>query len=360
MRDKRRVEDLSIEELEQVLAMRRREERQKRLARMKRTGRVIGAEKPPAQPTKPDKPKPPPDKRPEQRTLDDVIATIAQNPSGKPQPEPPATPSPTLVEDDNRAAPPPRKTRNKKSNKKQSKKALGRLLLLVEIAAVFGLVYLGYELTRGITILEDRTAEAQREIADARDRTVPTLEPTPMLTINDVVLPGGHTFEEGQTPSINIEEIPENVRFAVADQITRPVINRPPQTDETALRLTIPKLNVDQTIVQGADWEALKQGVGQVLNGYNPSDEQGNVALVAHNDIYGELFRDLDQLEAGDQFQVQTREKVYLYEVTHYEVVDPTDVHVLNSVGEAKAVLISCYPYRVNTQRIVVHADRIG
>ena len=363
MRDKRRVDELSIEELERVLAMRRREQRQKRLGRMKRNGRVIGAEPTPstAKP-KPD-PKPSPSAESPQ-TLDDIIANIAQNPSGKPPPTPPADAPQLLVDEQPAAEAVPvadsRRLRRRPNPEKAAKRTMGRLLLLVEVAAVLGLFYLAFELTRGIGILENRTAEAQQEIEDARARTVPTLEPTPMMALNQVVLPGGHKFEEGRTPQLNIEEIPQNVRFAVADQITRPVINRPPRTDETALRLTVPKLNIDQTIVQGADWEALKQGVGQVLNGYDPADETGNVALVAHNDIYGELFRDLDQLQPGDQFQVQTEEQVYLYQVTHQEIVAPTDVHVLNSVGKAKAVLISCYPYRVNTQRIIVHADRIG
>ena len=41
MRDKRPVDELSVEELERVLAIKRREERQQRMQRMQRTGRVI-------------------------------------------------------------------------------------------------------------------------------------------------------------------------------------------------------------------------------------------------------------------------------------------------------------------------------
>src|SRR4029079_10587912 len=48
MRDKRPVDELSIEELEKILAIRRREEREKRLDRMKRAGRVVGSEAAPA------------------------------------------------------------------------------------------------------------------------------------------------------------------------------------------------------------------------------------------------------------------------------------------------------------------------
>jgi hypothetical protein len=44
MRDKRPVDELSIEELERVLAIRRREDRQKQLQRMQRNGRVMSDE----------------------------------------------------------------------------------------------------------------------------------------------------------------------------------------------------------------------------------------------------------------------------------------------------------------------------
>ena len=328
MRDRRRVDELSIEELEQVLALRKREERQKRLARMQRSGRVIA-------PTT------------------DAPTTDAPEPIAEPVSDA------VMLLDGEAANDLPTPSKKQKTNK-LAKSAMNNLLLLVEAAAVLGLFYLGFELLQGINILERESAEAQIAADEARARTIPTIEPTPMLGINQVVLPGGHKWVEGQTPSLNIEEIPENVRFAVADQITQPVLSRPPATDETALAINIPALDIEQTIVQGSDWEALKQGVGQVLNGYDPGDESGNVALTAHNDIYGELFKNLDQLQPGDQFQIQTREQVYLYEVTGTQIVDPTDIHVLQSQGQATATLISCYPYRVNTQRIVVSANRIG
>lgn len=345
MRDKRRVDELSIEELEQVLAMRKREERQKRLERLKRSGRVI--EPDPATVLS----SPPPAVLPGQ-DFEAVIVQAAQNPAGVGFVDEATSVSPQRPEP---VAPAPRRAKNR-----GGRRVTNALLTLVEIAAVVGLVFLAFQFFEGITILEQNSAEAQLAAEEARSRTIPTLEPTPILTLNRIVLPGGHKWVEGQTPTLNVDEIPENLRFAVADQILRPVINRPPLTDQTPLRLVIPKINVDQAIVQGSDWEALKQGVGQILNGYTPADADGKVALSAHNDIYGELFKHLDQLAPGDQYQIQTRTQVYLYTVTHTEVVSPTDVHVLDTDGKATSILISCYPYRVNTQRIVVFAERTG
>ncbi|MCL4253775.1 MAG: hypothetical protein KJ043_08350, partial [Anaerolineae bacterium] len=43
-RDKRPVDELSIEELERVLTIRKREMREKQMARMKKTGRVLSTD----------------------------------------------------------------------------------------------------------------------------------------------------------------------------------------------------------------------------------------------------------------------------------------------------------------------------
>jgi sortase A len=240
------------------------------------------------------------------------------------------------------------------------KSFVNQALLLVEIAAVVGLIYLAVTLVQSIGSLERETAEAQRMAEEQRVAVLPTIAPTPVLKIDNVVLPGGHTppnSPHGAQPNLN--EIPPNLQPMVQSQLFQPVINRPVQTDDTALRLIVPKLNLDQTIVQGTDWEALRQGVGQLLNGVNPGDEDGNLVLNAHNDIYGELFRHLDQLEPGDRFQVQTRRGIYTYEISEWKVVEPTAVEVLESTSAPTATLISCYPYQIDDKRIVVFANRV-
>lgn len=339
MPDKRTVDELSVEELERILAVKRRQERQSKLDRMRRTGRTVEA------PVNGGKQHPP-------RA---AVLAAAEAPKMNPKSEmPPVDGLPRFVDaSDSSLAPDPDRDRFWKSFVNQA-------LLLVEIAAVLGLVYLGYTLLQSIGSLERETAEAQRMAEEQRVAALPTIAPTPMLRIENVVLPGGHTpptSPHGAQPNLN--EIPANLQPLVQSQLFQPVINRPPQTDDTALRLIIPKLNLDQTIVQGTDWEALKQGVGQLQNGVTPASERGNLVFSAHNDIYGELFRYLDQLEAGDRFQVQTSTRIFTYVVRGWEVVEPTDVHVLESGSGPTATLISCYPYQVDNKRIVVFADRV-
>jgi sortase A len=114
-------------------------------------------------------------------------------------------------------------------------------------------------------------------------------------------------------------------------------------------------LNVDAPIVKGDGFEQLKKGVGQNLSSVNPG-QVGNVILSAHNDVYGELFRYLDRLAPGDQVIVYTQQRQYIYVVDRTAVVEPTAVEVMASTGNPTVTLISCYPYLVNKQRIVVFA----
>jgi sortase A len=230
----------------------------------------------------------------------------------------------------------------------------------VEVAAVLGLVLLGYNLLQAIGNLERETADAAALANQQRMAGIPTIAPTPVVRLAQVVLPGGHT-PPGSPGGVqfNFAEIPGHLLARVQDEILQPVLFRPPPTDETALRVVIPQISVDWTIVQGVDWEALKAGVGQVVNGVDPGDPTGNVVLAGHNDVYGEAFRELDQLQPGDQFQIITATRAYTYVVTGWDIYLPSDVHVMDNRVGATATLISCYPYRVSDKRIVVFADRV-
>jgi sortase A len=345
MRDKRPVDELSIEELERILSIRKREERQKNLSRLQRAGRVVAE-----QPQPPASPFPISEKSETAALAKPAPVKVAANGNGGLAP---------AFEDESDEA--DYRQPGKSGDDRFWRSFVNQALLLVEVAAVVGLVFLGYQMFTNISALQRETASAQALADEQRRAGIPTLEPTPQLQINQVVLPGGHTPPTAAGGvRFNYEEVPENLRWLVESQVMQPISFRPPPTEETALQLSVPKLNVDQTIVQGTDWEALKQGIGQVQNGVNPGDDNGNLVLAAHNDIYGEFFRYLDKLEAGDEFYVRTRTKVYTYRVTGWKTVSPTDVTVMNSGIGAEATLISCYPYGQNTKRIVVHAERVG
>ncbi|MDV7399973.1 sortase, partial [Arthrospira platensis SPKY1] len=104
--------------------------------------------------------------------------------------------------------------------------------------------------------------------------------------------------------------------------------------------------------------DQLKKGVGQLIGSAQPG-QNSNVVLAAHNDIFGEIFRHLDRLTPGDEIIISTERQAYTYVVRAIEVVTPTAVHVMDPTPFGQATLISCYPYQINTQRIVVFADLV-
>jgi sortase A len=217
---------------------------------------------------------------------------------------------------------------------------------VVEVAAVLGLVWIAYT---GFNVLRS----LNREVSSVLQQ--PTLTPTPLIMA--VVLPSGHTPPDspgGARP--NEAEIPEHLRPLVQSIADLPVPTPGPQQ---AIRLQIPAIKVDAPVVQGDGWEQLKKGVGQLLNTPDPG-EDGNIVLSAHNDVFGEIFRHLDELQPGDEVILFTSQRTYTYVITDSQIVEPTQVEVIEPTSDPKLTLISCYPYMVDKKRIVVSASLKG
>ena len=222
------------------------------------------------------------------------------------------------------------------------RRVMDRLLLVVEVLAVVGLVGV---LISGFGVLRDLNDEVAAVLIQE------TFTPTPLVMA--VVLPSGHTPPDalGNTRP-NDAEIPEHLRPMVQSLANIPI---PTAAPDQAIRLQIPALNVDAPIVLGDGFEQLKKGVGQSVASVNPG-QNGNMILSAHNDVYGEIFRYLDKLAPGDQIIIYTQQRQYVYVVDRTAIVEPTAVEVLASTGNPTVTLISCYPYLVDKQRIVVFA----
>jgi sortase A len=118
-------------------------------------------------------------------------------------------------------------------------------------------------------------------------------------------------------------------------------------------RIVIPKIEVDAPIVAGVAWEDLKKGVGHLPGSANPG-ERGNLYLAAHNDIFGEIFRHLDRIEPGDEYIIYAGEQEFRYIATEKRIIEDTDVDVMLPTTEPVATLQTCYPYLVDTHRLVV------
>jgi len=329
MKDRRRTDDLSIEELERILLVKRREARLARLRHQDHLAHPVGRD--------PVEPAPPAGARP--------LSTIHRQFQGVG-----ASASYHSVEE--------------KNTRHLSAPFLGRLgarfpniqwrfvikglLLFVEATALVGLVIIAIGTWRDQGRIQ---AEAQ-ELA-APPPPTPTVTPV-IETVRAVVLPGGHTPPDARGFS-QPEPIPEAQQARAALITPAPLPTRGPAH---ATRLVIPSIGVDHPVVEGDDWEALKQGVGHTPWSANPG-QAGNCVLSAHNDIFGEIFRRLPELALDDEILVFSADQSYRYLVKETYVVDATEVEVMDPTERPTLTLITSYPYLADHQRIVVIAELI-
>ena len=166
-------------------------------------------------------------------------------------------------------------------------------------------------------------------------------------------LPGGHsppTSPGGAVPDVPLH-LQQWVQPSASPAST--VAIEVEQTSNPPTRIVIPKIKVDAPIVNDITWEDLKKGVGHLPGSAHPG-ERGNLYLAAHNDIFGEIFRHLDELEPGDEYFIYGGEQKFRYVVKEKRIIEPSNVEVMWPTTEPVATLQTCYPYLMDTHRLVV------
>lgn len=296
MADRRTVDELSLAELEQILLTRRREERLRRL-------RERGIE----------------------RELPDLVP---------PAPEADVARLPSL---------PPRRPRVGPTPERAAPSWKARLLTLVEVLALAGFV--------GAAVLWYWQMQ-QTDLAAPDAAPIVASESGEGSSLPDV-LPGDPAPPTDNTP------IPPQYQAWIQPADGPAAVPLGDLSEQRPIRIVIPKLGVDAPVVPGTDWEALKRGAGHYVGSANPG-ERGNMVISAHNDIFGELFRHLEKLEPGDAFTVyDALEREYEYVVRTKRIVEPTEVSVLNPSPEPLATLVTCHPYLIDSQRLIVQAELV-
>jgi sortase A len=168
-------------------------------------------------------------------------------------------------------------------------------------------------------------------------------------------------YSEDGRHEFNYAEIPASVRSDLREQLNEPrrTAELPANQPSDPILVEIPTLEKRVSVFKGDDWETLRQGVGHHIGSGTPGSPY-NMVLTAHNDIYGEHFRYIYQLEEGDTVRVQARNgQWHTYQVKDSRQVEPTDLEVLDPYLGPVVTLITCYPYQVNSHRWVVHAELV-
>jgi sortase A len=111
-------------------------------------------------------------------------------------------------------------------------------------------------------------------------------------------------------------------------------------------------------IYNGSEDLNLDRGVGRI-KGMAWLGETGNLGIAGHRDG---VFRGLKDIEKGDEIEVLSVFGVEKYEVSSINIVDISDVSVLEPTPVKTLTLVTCYPfYHVGhaPQRYIVTAQAV-
>lgn len=126
--------------------------------------------------------------------------------------------------------------------------------------------------------------------------------------------------------------------------------------------LEIPKLDVSTPIYHGTDESVLQSGAGHLEGSSLPVGGKGTHAVLSgHRGLpSSKLFTDLDDMEQGDVFMIHVLDRTLTYQVDQIVTVDPYDMDDLAiDPDQDYCTLVTCTPYGINTQRLLVRGHRI-
>ena len=123
-------------------------------------------------------------------------------------------------------------------------------------------------------------------------------------------------------------------------------------------RLVIPRLDLDEIVLEGVGDEELNAGPGHVPGSAWPG-VAGNAIISAHRDRH---FRKFEDLRVGDTLRTETGDATTRWVVTATRVID-RDAPALFHTKDATLTLTTCWPIRyfgTAPERLIVTAKPLG
>lgn len=125
--------------------------------------------------------------------------------------------------------------------------------------------------------------------------------------------------------------------------------------------IEISSINVYLPIYHGNLDNVLDKGSAHMKGTSFPIGGAGTHAVISAHSGYPrqKFFDDIDKLKKGDTFSITVLNKKLEYKVTEINIVKPTDTsHTRVQQGKDLVTLVTCYPYGINTHRLLVTAER--
>ena len=123
----------------------------------------------------------------------------------------------------------------------------------------------------------------------------------------------------------------------------------------------IPKIKVNMPVYHGTESNVLNVGAGHIEDSSLPvGGNNTHTVLTGHRGLpSSKLFTRLDELKKGDLFFIKVLDETLAYKINKIEVVLPDKVSYSIIDNQDLATLITCTPYGLNTNRLVITGKRV-
>jgi LPXTG-site transpeptidase (sortase) family protein len=225
------------------------------------------------------------------------------------------------------------------------------------------------------------------------DEIQPLLPPTPIsyeldpiegLSTSFTARMAGLPVETDSSPvenEIRAEVADSKIPFIQDQPAAAPPALSAPTPGEIPVRLIIPSINLDAPVllseadtlkIRGEEYLSWRPPDLYAAGWHNTSallGEPGNTVLSGHHNIYGEVFRNLIDVEVGDAVVVLGPTEMYLYVVANkmlvpekYEQIDTRmeNARWILGTDDERLTLITCWPYETNTHRLILVASPVN
>lgn len=237
-----------------------------------------------------------------------------------------------------------------------------RFLLLLTGFAIGGLLigypYLNetaYTMTANTAIQSfHEQVEAEQNAIGAEpdmDGAAPVIYPELLKAMRDYNL---SLIESGQS-DLSSPEAYERSPIDLADYGLEP--------DSVIGTVYIPAIDLELPLYMGAGKGQMAKGAAVMGGTSLPiGGESTNAVIAGHRGFQGiPYFRNLDRLKIGDEVLVTNFWGTMTYTVTGTRIIEPNDVDaILIEDGKDKITLLTCHPYTVGTQRMLIYCERIN
>ena len=126
--------------------------------------------------------------------------------------------------------------------------------------------------------------------------------------------------------------------------------------------IEIPCIGVKEPIYHYSIDDILAHGIGHIHGSSLPVGGDSTYSiLTGHRGLPNQkFFSDLDQVDVGDNFYIHILNETLAYKVYDIQIIKPTEVeHLKIQDGKDLMTLVTCTPYGVNTNRLLVKGERI-